>query len=151
MGDKTRKDNIRRANMKVNCSVCGESVPPKGRMSVPAVSSGKVEFAHEKCYMRKYMKLRPDGNGGWETVTARGVLADNKRRERAGKMPVIYWLVPLVFLCVSVAVIALAAGRLLANDDFPLSDDSTVVEKGNDSFNVLDFWLEAYREAGDDI
>lgn len=151
MADKTRKDNIRRANMSVNCSVCGESVPPKGRMSVPAVSSGKAEFAHEKCYMRKYMKLRPDGKGGWETVTARGVLADNKRRERAGKMPVIYWLVPLVFLCVSVAVIALAAGRLLTDNDLSVSDDLPVVEKDDGGFNVLEFWLEAYREAGDDI
>lgn len=95
---KIRKDNIRRAANHVDCSVCGEAVPPKGRMSVPSDgSSPHAKFAHEKCYMRKYMKLRPDGKGGWETVTARGVLASDKRRIRSGKLPVVYWIIPLVF------------------------------------------------------
>lgn len=51
----------------------------------------------------------------------------------------------------SVAVIALAAGRLLADNDLSVPDDLPVVEKDDGGFNVLEFWLEAYREAGNDI
>lgn len=116
MSSKARKDNIRRAANKVDCSICGESVPPKGRLSVPSTGSSKAEFAHEKCYMRKYLKLRPDGKGGWETVTARGVMADEKRRMRSGKMPVVFWLVPLVFILVTASMwIYILSSGLLDN------------------------------------